>query len=74
MAEPKPVGLSVVKGKITDSKGNVTEFLMTRDVGWHQWGPVSKEVLGDRVDALDAIAEALSEHWATEEEEDEEEA
>ena len=30
--------------------------------GWNQWGAPT-QILGENVDALEAVQEALSEHW-----------
>lgn len=49
-----------VRGTIETADGKTSEFSISRDGGWQQWGAPT-EVLGDRVDALTAMAHALTE-------------
>lgn len=52
-----------ITGVIEGSDGSRSEFLlMATNGGWNQWGPISKEQLGDRVEYLDAIQNGLEEH------------
>jgi len=55
-----------IKGTIQTDDGKVSEFVITSDLGWQQWGE-RQEVLGDRVDALDSITKALDAHMEDEE-------
>lgn len=46
-----------VSGKI-EIDGRETEFLLTDEGSFTQWGPVDQTVLGERVDLLEALGEA----------------
>jgi hypothetical protein len=52
-----------ITGVIEGSDGSRSEFMMLTGAGsWNQWGPVTKEQLGERVEYLDAMASGLEEN------------
>jgi hypothetical protein len=55
-----------ITGKITLSDGSETEFSITAEVGWQQWGNIP-EKLGDTVDLMDALADAACDHGLADE-------
>lgn len=62
-AEPRIIE---VTGKITLSDGSVSEFDIYADGGWQQWG-ATRERLGQTVDAVSAMAEAVIDMFEEEE-------
>lgn len=69
MAEPHVVEIS---GKVTLSDGTTSEFSVTKDLGWQQWGGTQAR-LGETVDLMDSLAEAANEHMQEHPEQDNEE-
>lgn len=57
--------ITYITGEITTADGEKREFSITAGLGWQQWGNTTDR-LGDTVDALEAITEAVAEHMADE--------
>lgn len=51
--------ITEITGRIVADDGTVTEFSIFKDAGWQQWGERT-EVLGTRVDVLEAMAQAAA--------------
>lgn len=69
---PTPVRGAVyeVKGTITLADGSVSEFLIERDTGYQQWGANTAARLGLTTRLLEAMTEAVVEHFPDTEEEE----
>ncbi len=52
--------ISEIKGTITTADGRTREFSIGTDGGWQQWGAAT-DTLGDTVDALEVMSNALNE-------------
>lgn len=50
--------VSEIKGTITLTDGTTSEFSISRDLGWQQWGATT-ERLGSTVDVMDALVAGL---------------
>lgn len=70
------VRVESVKGVITLTDGSTSEFLVGADGFWSQWNPEGrrdgKDRLGDTVEVLDCVVQALMEDGLLASESDEE--
>lgn len=57
----EPLHVTEIKGLVTLSDGSTSEFSLTKDLGWQQWGAVP-ERLGQTVDLMEALSQAADEH------------
>lgn len=71
------VKVSEIKGTIILTDGTTSEFSISRDLGWQQWGAMT-ERLGSTVDVLDALVAGLVDNGidieSSDDEDDEEES
>lgn len=52
--------VAAINGTITMTDGTVSEFSITTDGGWQQWG-TPRQRLGESVDAMEAMVRGLLE-------------
>jgi len=61
--------MTMIEGKITLPDGSESEFTVSTDNGWQQWG-ADKPRLGETCALMDALSAAVHEHAPNDESEE----